>query len=293
VLVQTSELRVPGHGARCRHAAMRGAGFALSMTWTSGLATDWGVQSRLVAYIARQTRCQLSIVLRGRGYVVGDHGVTLLRAGDVVELDQLRHDDEGYGGTPCEVLVIEWDHDGAFGAERRGAPRCSRLSASDTEALRALTDRMTVTPAARWVRDLVAQLRALGLPAPRAPDLALSTPPHAERLYRALGHTRESMQRQPSLSELADQLGLSERQVRRGLARLDGELGMAIHGWRDFLSDARLAWGQQLLSIPTLSMKQVAALSGFRSPVALSHAFSARSGGTPGDVARTLRERWR
>ena len=45
---------------------------------SSGIATDWGVQSELVGYIARQRRSQLSMVLRGHGYVVGSSGVVLL-----------------------------------------------------------------------------------------------------------------------------------------------------------------------------------------------------------------------
>ncbi len=68
---------------------------------------------------------------------------------------------------------------------------------------------------------------------------------------------------------------------------------MTTAGWRDYLSDTRMSWAQQLLSVPELPMSRAATLSGFRSPVAFSPTFKARSGMTLGEVARTLREHWR
>ena len=95
------------------------------------------------------------------------------------------------------------------------------------------------------------------------------------------------------MTELSEELGVSERHLRRGFDVLQAEFGMTTTGWRDYLSDTRMSCAQQLLSVPELPMSRVASMSGFRSPVAFAHAFKARSGMTPGDVARTLRERWR
>lgn len=67
---------------------------------------------------------------------------------------------------------------------------------------------------------------------------------------------------------------------------------MVIEGWRDALADMRMSAAQQLLSIPGMPIHRVAALSGFRSSIALAHAFSSRSPTTPGALARALRERW-
>jgi AraC-like DNA-binding protein len=293
MLVQRSEMRVPGTDAICRQAAMRGRGFALSWVWSMGLATDWGVQSHLVKYIRRQTRCQLSIVLAGRGYVRCPTGVSLLREGDVVELDQRFHDDEGYGGSPSEVLVVEWDGDGRLGPERRGPPRCSRIGLADTARLRGLVARLSHTEPGAWFAELVTVLRGLGLPAPRVRALDALVPLQAQQLYRAFGSTRAQLERYPSLSELSEELGMSERHLRRGFELLETEFGMTTAGWREYLNDTRMSWAQQLLSVPEVPMSRVATMSGFRSPVAFAHAFKSRSGMTPGDVARTLREHWR
>ncbi|MBL8718506.1 MAG: helix-turn-helix transcriptional regulator [Myxococcales bacterium] len=265
------------------------------MLWSSGLATDWGVQSRLVDYIAQQRRSQLTIVLQGRGYVRSEGGCTLLGPGDLVELDQRRHDDEGYGGSPCAVLVIEWEEGSCFGAEHHGAPRVSRLGPTDVAALSSLTKRMTTTESRLWMAELVGLLRASGLAAPSRFDLEPVEAVHLQRLYGAIATVRTQLPTGPSLTELADHLGLSERHLRRGFAEL-GELGMTTSRWRECLNDLRMSFAQQLLTVPTLSMKQVARLTGFASPTAFHHAFVARGGGqgpTPLDVARTLRERWR
>jgi AraC-like DNA-binding protein len=219
--------------------------------------------------------------------------VSSLREGDVVELDQRFHEDEGYGGSPSEVLVIEWDGDGPLGAARRGAPRCSRVGRADTARLRSLMARLSRTEPVAWFGELVTMLRELGLPAPRFSPLDARAPRQAQQLYRAFGTTRSQLDQNPSMSDLSEELGLSERHLRRGFALLESEFAMTTAGWRDYLSDSRMSWAQQLLSVPELPMSRVAALSGFRSPVAFSHALKARSGTTPGDVARTLRERWR
>lgn len=84
----------------------------------------------------------------------------------------------------------------------------------------------------------------------------------------------------------------SERHIRRAFERLDHELGTNTNGWREFLGDTRLCVAQQLLSVPGLRLGRVARLSGFRSSVALCHAFSARSPLTPGRLAQRLAERW-
>lgn len=292
MLVQTAVLRVPDTQVTCRQDALRGPGFALSRIASQGLVTDWGAMSRLVAYIGRQTRSQLSIVLAGRGYVGGRGGVTLLAEGDVVTLDQRRHDDEGYAGSPCEVLVIEWDEGGPFGARHDGPPHLARIGRADVAHLRALTARLGTTPGASWLGELLASLRALGLGAPRHPDWSPEVPARTAAMYRAIGETRTLLPAHPSITELADALGVSERHVRRGFDELVAGYGLSSTSWRDLLSDMRLSWAHQLLSIPALPVRRVAALSGFRSSVALVHAFSTRGAGTPGQTARDHVQRW-
>lgn len=293
MLVQRAEIRFPGvsDDARYLQAALRSADCAVSMFWSTGVVTDWGLQARYVDYIARQDRSQITLLLAGHGYVATPAGIATLRAGDVVELDQRRHDDEGYAGSPCHVLVVEWKEGSVFGAEWRDTPRCSRLSPTDVARFCRLTDRVWTTPGDAWLRDLARHLGAVGLAT--VPDVrsVRPMPLKAARLYEALGPAQEAVWRQPSITELAERLRVSERHLRRGIDELHAEYGLSTTGWRSFVNDVRFQRAHQLLAMPGVPLRRVAELSGFRSQVALSHAFAAR-GGTPGRVARELRARW-
>jgi AraC-like DNA-binding protein len=294
MLVQHVRMEVPGRPEYSAHVAMRHPELAVWIIESSGLATDWGIQSELVRYIARQRRTQLSVVLAGYGYFVLGGQPRWLAPGDAVELDQSRQELEGYGGSPCQVLVIEWEDESYFGRARRGEPRHSRIAPHDVARLRELCARSLTTPPEAWIAELREQLRVLGMPIDRARRLASAVPtPAAKKLYAALGEVRRDMQAQPSLAELAERISTSERQVRRYFGELHRDFNLNIEGWRDFVSDARLGWAQQLLSIPDLPLARVAQLSGFGSQIALHHALSERGGTTPGQLARRLRERWR
>jgi AraC-like DNA-binding protein len=291
VLSQIVEVPLP-RGAVLRQAAVRGAGFAISMLWSRGIATDWGLLAPLTSYIARQRRSQLSLVLEGHGYVATPMGAATLVAGDVVELDQTRHDDEGYGGTPCHVLVIEWEDDDVLGSAFRAAPRISRLTARETRMLREHDDALATTEVEAWIAGLFARLRAIGMRIGPRPEVRGTDSPQLAALYGALGRARAELGTFPSIQELAERAQLSERHARRGLDSLRDDLAMPIDGWRDALSDIRMSVVQQALSMPGLPLTEVARVSGFRSSIALAHAIKARSGQTPGQLAGALRERW-
>lgn len=298
MLTQATELRLRLAGRPElveRGAAVRSTDCAASLSWSSGLVTDWGVQSRLVHYIARQTRSQLSIVLSGRGYVTTEHGNVTLGEGDVVELDQNLHDAEGYamdGARWSEVLVVEWDHASRFGDAHRGPPRLGRIARCDVEGLRELTARVTTTPAETWLDELAARLRALGLRTPTRWVAPPPPPPAIGELYRALGAAKQLIDAHVSITDVAEKLGLSERHVRRGLDVLAKRFGMTIDGWRTFVSDQRMHRAQIFLSVPGMALRDVARVSGFRSQIALTHAIANRAGTTPARLARELRERW-
>ncbi len=285
-------MRVPGTDAFVATTSVRGPGLGIATMMSRGVVTDWGLQARLVSYIARQTRTQLSIVLAGRGYFAVGSETRALRVGSAVLSDQRLHGDEGYAGSPSMVLIVDWEPDDVMGPRHAGPPSIAQLGASDVARLRAHVSRWGAGPACEWASELIELLRALGLPAPRSRARALPTSPGLARLYAALADVRTHLHEYPALGEIAGAVEMSERHVRRAFERLDRELGTGTNGWRDFLADTRLATAQQLLSVPGTSVSRVASLAGFRSPVALCHAFAERGGGTPGALARALRERW-
>lgn len=292
MIVQRFRRVVPERDASIQRTVLVGPGFGITVLRVHGLAQDWGAQGEVVSFLTHLHRAQLSILLAGRGYFAMPGGPLLLRPGDAVESDQRLGQAEGYFGTPGLVLMVEWDRDTLFGPGTHGAARHSRLSEPELARLRALATRIDRTLPSVWLVELCAELRAAGLAVEREVGPLVVSAPRAASLYGAMGDALERLHDFPSLGEIASSLQVGERQVRRDFEQLTRELGQPYEGWRDFLSDARLGWVTQLLSIPGLTQARVAELAGFRSPVALAHAFSLRGACTPGELASTLRGRW-
>lgn len=293
MLVQRYQRAVPGHDASLRRTVFRDESFRIAVMVSRGIANDFGVYMQTVACQAQARRSQLSILLAGRGYFA-PHGRTIeLSPGAVVASDQAEQEAEGYAGTPCEVIVLEWDPDDLFEPGPRGPAQTARLSRAAVERLRALVARSDEGSAAAWVVELLAVLRASGLPLRGELDRrALSAPaPHATT-YGALGDALARLDAQPTLTELAETLGVTERQAHRRLAELLRDYGVPFDGWRDFVNESRIEWTLQVLSVAGLSQERAARVSGFRSSTALHHALSLRGAATPGALAKVLRQRW-
>jgi transcriptional regulator GlxA family with amidase domain len=190
------------------------------------------------------------------------------------------------------VIILDWESS----AEHPASPSADvgAVSRADLCKLREHVSNLHSRPAEAWVEELACRLRSLGLDvAPerhdREPHVA---PPDLVRLYRALGTVLSRLHEHPSLEELALSVGFGERQVKRKLTELTRRYAHPFTSWRDFLHEMRLDWATQLLSIDGLSLERVAELAGYRSTVALHHAFSARGAPTPRTIARHLSERW-
>jgi AraC-like DNA-binding protein len=274
MLAQTYVRDVIGRDARIARTLVRDAGRALAVVRARGIAVDHGVLRGAVGFVRGAARTQLTIVLRGRGYIATDRGTAELREGDVELSDQRAHVGEGYGGRESEIVIVEWE-----GSVPQAA---GRLSPIDRERLRA---RMS-TPS-----ELVASLAELGLPTP-PPREPRPTPTTLARLYAALGSVLSRLDTHPNLGEVAAAVGGTERTVHRQLAQLAAEFAHPFAGWRDLLNEMRLDLATQLLSIPSMPLAEVAARAGYRSTIALHHALSSRNAPTATAIARTLRERW-
>lgn len=281
---------IPERGAWIRRTALVHPTFGVTVLGLHGVAQDWGMQAELVEFLARVARSQISIVLDGRGYF-GAAGAPL-GPGDVVVSDQRLGEIEGYFGEPALVLIVEHEEGTMFGACHRGAARRARLAARDVVRLRELVACLPHTAPDRWALALAAHLRAFGLDAEQDAEVPVADLTRIAPVLDAMGAALGNLAAFPSLDEVADTLAVGERQARRQIGDAFRELAHPYDGWREFLSDARLGWVTQLLSIPGLSQARVAELAGFRSPVALAHAFSRRTALTPGAMARELAARW-
>jgi AraC-like DNA-binding protein len=294
LLVHRYGRAVSGHDAMLRRTVLRAEHFRVAVMRSRGIASDYGAYMETVACLGRASRSQLSILLAGRGYFARRDRILELEPGSVVESDQAEQEAEGYAGTPCEVIVLEWGASAPFGAGLRGPARVSRLGPRDVVALRDLVAVVDDLPAEAWLPRLWAVLQSTGSPSALDPDpRALPVaPPLVRRAYQELGVALSRLETQPTLTELATSLGLGERQTHRRLSDLLRQYGLPFEGWRDFVHESRLEWAVQLLSVPEITQGRVARLAGFGSATALHHALSSRGGRTPGAIARTLRHRW-
>lgn len=300
MLVQRIKNDVPENGAQLRLVHLVDSGFGITVLRGVSLAVDWGMQAEAVRYIARMIRTQLSIVLAGHGYFVSGSRTVWLGPGDVVESDQRLQEPEGYGAAPFEVVVIEWDDGALFGPARRGQASISRLDTVAVALLRAHVSRLidgddakSNASASVWATRLSALLATFGFSTnpQRAPRILDRDP--ITRVYEALGDAVTNLETQPSLTEVADALSLSERQTNRYLEQIAREYTPHHGGWRDTLRDVRIATAMQYLSVAGLSLARVAQLAGYGSLVAMTHAFAEANTSTPADVARRLARRWR
>ncbi|NEQ26195.1 MAG: helix-turn-helix transcriptional regulator [Microcoleus sp. SIO2G3] len=96
-----------------------------------------------------------------------------------------------------------------------------------------------------------------------------------ERLHHAEAILREQMDDPPSLLELAQQVGLSDRKLKQGFRQL---FGTTVFG---YLHDERMNRARELLQTQSISVTEVAGSVGYASLSAFNAAFKQRFGLNP------------
>lgn len=293
MLVQWTKRDIPDLDIHVRRLLVRHQTFAFSILRSNGIAHDWELQSRMVAYREYDfTRTQIAVLVDGRGYLWLETGPRTLSPGDVFETDQRRVEFESYAGSPLLLMAIEYDDDGLFGRAHRGAARHSRIGPHDAAVLRSLADRMEELEPAVLVREFVAFLRAIGQRVALDFDPWIRQRTDVARVFGAMGDAISRIDRQPSLAEIAEAAELSERQTHRHLKTLMRDYAYPNDSWRHYISDARIGAAMQMLSVSGLPLARVAKLAGYGSATALCHVFALKGAPTPREIARRLAERW-
>jgi AraC-like DNA-binding protein len=288
MLVQSYQREVPDTDARIARALLREKDFCVVVVRTRGLALDSGALRHGIKHLERLRRPQLTIVLQGRGYLdLGEH-VIELREGDVACTDQRAHRGEGYG-PDSEVILVGWSTGStmAFGT--------GRIDRATVHRLRGHLGEFDRTEPRAWTAALAHELESsVGLDTlPRTPSAITPAPVQLGRLYHALGTAFSRLDTQPSLTEIAESIGVTERQAHRLIAELARKYDHPFLGWREMVQEMRLTWAAQLLSIPEMPLGRVARFAGYRSTNALHHACSLRGASTPTTIAKELAHRWR
>ncbi len=119
------------------------------------------------------------------------------------------------------------------------------------------------------------------------PKLRIGSREHSvvRRAQRALFPILETLMENPMLADAAERVGLTDRQVRRDIVRLQKEFDFLDRGWRSALKRWRVTAAVLLLSSDALTNAEIATAVGYGSLAVMDRAFK-RAGLPPPGVVR-------
>lgn len=131
-------------------------------------------------------------------------------------------------------------------------------------------------------------LRALGVHLDEEAALASAraVDPQHRRFAAALQDVLLPLASRPMTIDLAQRLGLSNRQVVRLANDYFSRFHVTVDGWREYVGGMRLCIGQFLSSHPMARTESISRTLGFSSPTALCHAFQSAGMPSPQAVRR-------
>lgn len=281
-------LDAPEIGVAYRAIDLRAPLLRVGVQSGRGIASDYGLLDRATPFVREVRRVCLSVLLEGDGrFDEGDRRVWL-RPGDAVLSEASRGGTEAYAGPRSRVLVIEW----AAGALGRGATASDvvRLGARDRAALASAAEGLDGPRPVQAVLEILSVLRSAGVALERVElgDLAGVSDAQDHALARALDGPLSNLATFPAIDDVGDELGWSQRLVHRRVAALARRYGFAFDTWRALLHHLRLAMALRLASAGATT-ELIAKKTGYRSPVALCHAFAKAGLPSPGALAREAR----
>ena len=220
--------------------------------------------------------------------VIVDARHVILRADEDVDLGPLRHAYfEAFLAMVCRLVMqltgealedwrvdVDWDEPEYFGAYRQRLPLW-RFG----QPFNQVTIPRSFLQIPMLLADPLAVRRALGQldreAAERTTDRA------QDIVYRTRAHLQASAEGFPSLTELAMQLNLSERTLKRRLQRA----GASFQG---LLDDARHNRANELILAGALPMKEIASRIGYSDPAAFTRAYKRWSKHAPSELRKNI-----
>ncbi len=253
------------------------------------LTTDYALLGRSVPFAHRASRPQISVLFSGDGRLDECGRRVWMNAGELVLSDGggRRGGSMAYTGSSFLQLLVEWDPE-VFGAPHDRDLVLGDLSERDLARIQAAGHRaVTEGTATAGIRDVFTLLRASGVPFALV-DVPEEASPFGT-LNAAVASALSSLDRFPSIEDVAAQLAWNERRVHRGIKALTQHYGIQWTEWRSALHCFRLLNATRLLAAPNATTEGVARLTGFRSPTSLCHAFDKAGLPSPGSLTRAAK----
>jgi AraC-like DNA-binding protein len=130
-------------------------------------------------------------------------------------------------------------------------------------------------PPAETLAEGSALARALGAPLPALSVEQFAAPtPRDLAIAQAMVQQFALLSTEATATSLADAVSRSPRQLQRIVHDFNRRYGLNAGNWRDTRNRWRLQTATLLLSVPSLSIAEIAAEVGYRSPGALARAFA-------------------
>jgi len=292
---------IPELNAFHRSVELKCPGFRIGRHETQRLMSDYGLLNRATPFVHRLDLSAVSIVLEGEARFEEGSRRIFVREGTLVAADQLNQPTEAYApterATKSAFLFVDWDPKifGGGGIKRFEGVRLKELDRARL-AICAHDLVREEAPESERVVELAAEilsiLRACGLPMTNVTAKELgdhasrTTTKEDQRLLTALDKRLSNIELHPSLDEVADDLGWSDRHTTRRIGDLVEAKAIAWPQWKTCTKAVRLMNAFRVLSLPEGTTELAAKKAGFRSPAALCHAFAKANLPSPGVLAK-------
>lgn len=226
--------------------------------------------------LAVPVRALAFIILAGRFL----NGPLEAAAGDVVF--QLSTDTRHGRFERTHYLELEWD------APMPGKPEI--VGKGDLARARDITSRLLTSPQVDVLRDAFDFFRTAGVPLGDLAAERLEGMPSVldQRLARAMEAQLENLSTRATTLHLGEDAKISPRHLQRLIHAFNARYGMNAGNWRDTRNRWRLQIAVALLSVPELTVQDVAAQVGYADAAALARAFSNAGFPSPTEVRRQL-----
>lgn len=256
-------------GAELRHRAWMSPAFRIYELTTRGVTVEYGLlpkqplAERVQINIVRQGR--LTVRRGGRSFVL-EEGLAFRECGLSF--------DERWEGEPFRALCLDW-------SDRQGwPPEVVALSPQARAQLAALEP--------GDVDGVLALLEGLGWRPPVSWYVEPS--PELQRIATVYGRVLSDLESQPMWCDFVDEIGMSERQLRRHLREMLGwfPVPMGEQSFRRMLASYRMRCGVALMSAPGASVASVARALGYGSAIAYTNACKRAGLGAPSEFKRKM-----
>jgi hypothetical protein len=285
------DLSMPSPYARHVQHELRGADLIIMRRRQEGAVLD-EVYEHPSAALA-ETWGRVRIVLDGELFVRRGTGL-ILRPHDAIASSTWPQEPACALTPTSEWLDLHWRHGSAVG-NMLAAGGSFTVPASGRAAFGELIEAMSLGESRRAHRAAIATidvLRASGMPFDLEAERALSTdlPAQAHAFARALERSVNGLSTQPMALDLANALGVGERQALRRASEHFRAFHLTIATWRQYMVGVRLAAGAFFSAAPGARTETVSKLVGFGSPVSFCHALHTARLPSPQELQRQYRD---